>query len=343
MWCKVRCIVLPAADFPPISIPPRVAAREPWVGTQLAAIDALVLEARLLEAALLLERFIEQAVDLQLVLSAAHLVHFGDLLASVQTPLCFSIGTDADGEPVACDLIKAEHLLVVGSTNADKTSFLHSLICSLLMKTTPDELMFMLIDSKQIELTRYNGIPNLLCPCITDAWDAIDNLKALVATMEQRYKLAQEYGAKDLAELNEKLPPGQKLPYILVVADEIADMLAIDRRATHTAITSMAQRGKAVGIHLVLATQFPRSDVCTSTLRRCLPSRIAFSITSRTESRMVVGTTGACDLFGDGDCLYVHEKCPPIWVQSPYVTSTEVAAIVSHWRDQIYWHERQAE
>jgi S-DNA-T family DNA segregation ATPase FtsK/SpoIIIE len=204
---------------------------QPAIAVQVATVGSLMREERLSEAIELLERIAVEVPASQLVLSTAHRVHFSDLLASAHAPLCFPIGADADGESLVCDLVQAGHLLVVGSNDAEKDSFLHSMICSLLMKTTPDELLFMLIDTKQIELTRYDGIPNLITPCVTDAWDAIDNLKALVATMERRYKMAKEYDAKDLIELNEKLPPGEKLPYILVVIDEIADVLAVDRRA----------------------------------------------------------------------------------------------------------------
>lgn len=151
---------------------------------------------------------------------------------------------------------------------------------------------------------------------------------------EKRYKLSQEYGAKAFEELNQMLPLGEKLPYILIVVDEIADLVAVDRKTFQKAITSITQRAQAVGIHLVLATQFPRGDVCTSSIKHSLPSRIAFVATSAAESRMVIDATGAQDLFGGGDCLYVYNNRAPVWAQSPYVTSAEVAAIVGHLKAQ---------
>jgi hypothetical protein len=306
----------------------------PAITVQLDTLGLLMQEERLPEAAELLEAIAERVPDSQLVVSAAQQVHFGEMLESVRAPLCFPVGVDAEGEPLVCDLLQAPHLLVAGSNGAEKTSFLQSMISSLFMVTTPDELLFHLTDSKMTELTNYDGLPNLLCDCVADAYDAITHLKALVNIMEERYKLSQEYGAKEFADLNSKLSSHDKLPYILVIVDEIADLVAVDRKAFQKAITSITQRAQAVGIHLVLATQFPRGDVCTSSIKHRLPSRIAFLTTSAAESRMVIDATGAQDLFGGGDCLYVHNNRAPVWAQSPYVTSAEVAAIVGHLKAQ---------
>jgi tetratricopeptide (TPR) repeat protein len=213
------------------------------------------------------------------------------------------------------------------------------MLCSLLMKTTPDELLLMMVDTKMVELTPFEGIPNLLCPIVTDPFDAITHFKALVTTMEQRYELAQEHGAKSLQELNDK--SDSKLPYILVIVDELADVLAVDRKAFQAAISSITQRARTVGMHLALATQFPRGDICSNTLKHCLPDRIAFSTTSRAESRVVIGSTSAHELFGNGDCLYVHAKHAPVWVQSPHVSSADVTVIVDHWKDQTYWNQQE--
>jgi S-DNA-T family DNA segregation ATPase FtsK/SpoIIIE len=161
--------------------------------------------------------------------------------------------------------------------------------------------------------------------------------------MEERYELAQEYRAKSLEELNSKLPPGQKLPYILVVCGEIADLVAADRKAFQEAIIHITQRAQVAGICLVLATQFPRGEICTNSIKQCLPNRIALSTTSRAESRIIIDLAGAQDLFGDGDCLYLHEKRAPIWVQSPYISARDTVTIVGHWRDQIHWNEKVAE
>jgi S-DNA-T family DNA segregation ATPase FtsK/SpoIIIE len=251
------------------------------------------------------------------------------------------LGISPTNEVISFDLAEAPHCLVAGTTGSGKSTFLHSMICSLLMKTTPDELMFMLIDSKSVELTLYDGIPNLLTPCITDAWDAIDNLKALVATMEQRYKLAKEYNVKDLIELNEKLPTGQKLPYILVVVDEVADLIMLSKHEVEESIVRIAQKARAVGIHLVVATQSPRREVITGILKANLSSRIGFSTTSALDSN-IIGVKGCENLLGNGDMMFSNQGRAPIRLQTPFISSEEIDSIVSHWRNQIYWQERVA-
>lgn len=252
------------------------------------------------------------------------------------------LGISPNNEVIYYNLADAPHCLIAGCTGSGKSSMLHSIICSLLMKTTPDELMFMFIDSKQIELTQYDGIPNLLCPCITDAWDAIDNLKALVATMEQRYKLAQEYGAKDLIELNEKLPLGQKLPYILVVIDEVADLMALSKNEVEESVVRIAQKARACGIHLVVATQSPRREVISGLLKTNLPTRMAFAVGSALDSRIILDAQGAQDLLGNGDCLFSEQGRPARRIQCPYISSIEIESIAEHWRNQIYFHDKVA-
>lgn len=252
------------------------------------------------------------------------------------------LGISPNNEVIYYNLADAPHCLVAGTTGSGKSSFLHSMICSLLMKTTPDDLMFMMIDTKMVELTLYDGIPNLLCPCIADAWDAIDNLKALVATMEQRYKLAQEYGAKDLIELNKKLPIGQKLPYILVVVDEVADLIMLSKHEVEECVVRIAQKARAVGIHLVLATQSPRREVISGLLKANLPSRMAFAVGSALDSRIILDAQGAQDLLGNGDCLFSAQGRPARRIQCPYISSEEINSIVNFWRDQIYWNDKVA-
>lgn len=252
------------------------------------------------------------------------------------------LGISPNNEVIHYNLADAPHMLIGGTTGSGKSTALHSIICSLLMNTTPDGLMFMLIDSKSVELTMYDGIPNLLCPCITDAWDAIDNLKALVATMEQRYKLAQEYGAKDLAALNEKLPSGQKLPYILVVVDEVADLIMLSKHEVEECVVRIAQKARAVGIHLVLATQSPRREVISGLLKANLPTRMAFAVGSALDSRIILDAQGGQDLLGNGDCLFSEQGRPAQKIQCPYISSIEIESIVEHWHHQIYWHGKVA-
>jgi hypothetical protein len=315
----------------------------PAIAVQLATVGSLMQEERLSEAAELLENIAIHVPEPQLVTSTAQQVQFGHLLASVRAPLCFPVGVDADGEPHVCDLVKASHLLVAGSNGAEKTSFLHSIICSLLMAITPDDLLMMMVDTKQVELTVYDGIPHLLCPVVTDAYEAVDHFSALVDTMEKSYRIIQEAGARNIKEFNEKVSYNEKLPYILVIVDEMADLVAINRKTFQKVIISITQRAQAVGIYLVLATQFPRGDVCTNSIKHSLPSRIAFLTTSRAESRIIIDSTGAQDLFGGGDCLYAHENRAPVWVQSGYVTSADVAAVVDHWKGKLNRHNGDAD
>lgn len=252
------------------------------------------------------------------------------------------LGISPSNEIIHYNLADAPHMLIGGTTGSGKSSFLSSMICSLLMNTTPDDLMFMMIDTKMVELTVYDGIPNLLCPCITDAWDAVDNLKALVAIMEERYKLAQEYGAKNLDELNEKLHPGQKLPYILVVCDEIADLMMLSKHEVEESITRLAQKSRAVGVHLVLATQSPRREVISGLLKSNLPTRLAFAVGSALDSRIILDAQGAQDLLGQGDALFSAQGRAARRIQCPYINSTEIESIIEHWRNQIFWQEKVA-
>jgi S-DNA-T family DNA segregation ATPase FtsK/SpoIIIE len=252
------------------------------------------------------------------------------------------LGVNPSNEVVHVDIKDFPHLLIAGTTGSGKTSYLHSMICSLLMKTTPDQLQFMMVDSKMVELPIYDSIPHLLCPVITDAWEAITSFKALVSFMESRYKLAQEYGAKDLDELNEKLPQHEKRPYILVVVDEMADLMMLSKHEIEESITRLAQKSRAVGIHLVLATQSPRREVVTGLIKSNLPSRLAFAVGSALDSRIILDQGGAQDLIGAGDALFSSQGRTPFRIQTPYVDSEEISAVVKFWQDQVYWQERQA-
>jgi S-DNA-T family DNA segregation ATPase FtsK/SpoIIIE len=247
----------------------------------------------------------------------------------MNSPLTFPLGIDTNNEIVHLDIATAPHMLVAGTTGSGKSTFLLSMICSLLMTTTPDELSILTIDTKMVELTAYDGIPNLLCPCVTDAYEAIDSLNALVNMMESRYQLAQSLGAKSLPELNDKLSPDNKLPYILVVVDEIADLMMISKHSVEEAIVRIAQKARAVGIHLVLATQTPRREIITGILKSNLPTNISFATRSSLDSRIISGESGAEKLLGNGDCLYSFQGKASRRLQTPYVSTAEITAVVS--------------
>lgn len=252
------------------------------------------------------------------------------------------LGVNPSNEEVYADIKDFPHLLIGGTTGSGKTSFLTSMICSLLMKATPADLQLILVDTKMVEFPIYDGIPHLLCPVITDAWEAIDNLRALVALMESRYEAAKELGARTLDELNEKLPPCDKLPYIVVIVDEVADLLLLSKYEVEESITRIAQKARSVGIHLVLATQSPRKEVISGLLKANLPSRLAFAVGSALDSRIILDQGGAEKLIGRGDALFSSQGKQPFRIQTPLVSKEEIEKIVKFWQDQIYWKENLA-
>lgn len=252
------------------------------------------------------------------------------------------LGINPSNETIYANIKDFPHLLVGGTTGSGKTSFLTSMICSLLMKATPDQLQFMMVDTKMVEMPIYEDIPHLLCPVITDAWEAIDNFKALVRLMESRYEAAKELNAKTLDELNERLPSRDKLPYIIVVCDEIADLMMLSKHDVEESITRLAQKARSCGIHLVLATQSPRREVISGLLKSNLPTRIAFAVGSGLDSRIILDCMGAEQLIGRGDALFSSQGRQPFRIQTPFIESSEVEAIVQHWRDQVYWQEKRA-
>jgi DNA segregation ATPase FtsK/SpoIIIE, S-DNA-T family len=246
----------------------------------------------------------------------------------------FPLGLNTNNEVVYCDLQIAPHLLIAGATGAGKSVGLHSMICALLSKNTPDDLMFMMIDTKMVELSSYEDIPHLLCPIVDEAYDAVDKLRALVGVMEKRYSLAKSLSARTLDEINEKLAESEELPYIVVVCDEIADLIMTSRREVEESIVRIAQKARAVGIHLVLATQSPRREIITGILKCNLPSRLCFSTSSELDSRIVLDQNGAGNLSGSGDALYSEQGKTPTRIQGAYVSSEEISSLVNFWSMQ---------
>ena len=261
-------------------------------------------------------------------------VLLGDVIDSAISPLTFPLGIDTTNHIILQDIKNAPHILVAGVTGAGKSICLHSMICSLLMATTPDDLVFHMVDTKMIELDMYNGIPGLICPVVTDAYEAVEHFQALVGMMEDRYSLAQEVGGKSLDEININLSPAEKLPYILVVVDEIADLMYLSKHNVEESIVRIAQKARAVGIHLILATQSPRREVVTGLLKANLPTRIAFSTSSELDSRIIIDKNGAGSLIGLGDMLYSDQGRSPVRIQSPFISRPEIEAIVSHCKSQ---------
>lgn len=244
------------------------------------------------------------------------------------------LGINTSNKVIKYDLTEAPHLLVAGTTGSGKSTFIHAMLCALLSKNTPDDLLIHLTDTKMVELDIYRDIPHLLAPVATDAYEAVDHFQALVSMMNIRYEMVKESGSRSLEEFNNKVNKNDKLPYILVVVDEVADLIMVAKKDIEESIVRIAQKARAVGIHLVLATQSPRRDVISGLLKCNLPSRIAFSTSSELDSRIILDYNGAGNLTGLGDGLFSDQGNPPIRFQAPYISSNEINSIVSHWKSQ---------
>ncbi len=250
--------------------------------------------------------------------------------------LTFALGRDVAGAARATDLTKMPHLLIAGATGSGKSVMVNALIASLLFRCRPDELRLILIDPKRVELSGYNGLPHLLVPVITEAEKASAALQWTVLEMENRYRLFAEAGARNIAAYNEgRVDPNDRIPFIVVIIDELADLMMQDGRSTEEPIVRIAQKARATGIHLVLATQRPSVNVVTGLIKANIPSRIAFSMASQIDSRTVLDAPGAEDLIGRGDMLFQPSDAPkPIRLQGVFVSDQEIEGVVNHWRAQ---------
>lgn len=249
--------------------------------------------------------------------------------------LVVALGKDVAGIDRYADLTKMPHLLIAGATNSGKSIGLAALIMSLLMRNTPREVRLVMIDPKRVELTLFDRIPHLMCPVIKDVKDAPGVFRALIREMDRRYDLLSNGGVRNIDGWNEKASFNEKLPYIVVVVDELADLMVQAKAEVETSIVRIAQLARAVGIHLVIATQRPSVDVITGTIKANIPSRIAFSVASQIDSRTILDTKGAEALIGKGDLLYAPiDASKPVRVQGCYVSEIEIEAICEHWRNQ---------
>lgn len=241
-----------------------------------------------------------------------------------------TIGKDISGLPVMADIKKMPHLLIAGATGSGKSVLTNAFITSLLMRKTPDELKLILVDPKQVELQDYNGIPHLLTPVITDMTKVVNALKWCVNEMELRYTKFAEAKVRNIEGYNEQMGFAA-VPYIVVVIDEMADMmLTADRNEAETAIVRLAQKARATGIHLILATQRPSVNVITGIIKANIPGRVGMSVTSNTDSRVILDQIGAESLLGNGDLLYkAPDKTKPERVQSPLITQEEIGRVVN--------------
>ncbi len=243
------------------------------------------------------------------------------------------IGKTVDGKAVIADLAEMPHLLVAGATGSGKSVCLNTIIMSLLYRFNPAELKVLLIDPKRVEFSLYRDIPHLYTPIITDTKKATQALKAVSFEMHNRYTKLSEIGARDISSYNASSE--EKMPYIVVIIDELADLMLLEARQVEEVITRLAQLSRAVGIHLVFATQRPSADIITGVIKANFPSRIALQVFSMTDSRVILDTGGAENLLGKGDMLFSLASFPePLRVQCPYVSSGEVKKVMDSWKIQ---------
>lgn len=249
--------------------------------------------------------------------------------------LTFALGKDVAGRPIVADLAKMPHLLIGGATNAGKSVCLNSLIASLLFRATPDELKFIMIDPKRVELSQFDGIPHLACPVVKNVKQAAGILRAVVQEMERRYDLFARSSARNIDSYNEKIPVNERLPYIVVVVDELCDLMMQAAAEVEGSITRLAQLARATGIHLVIATQRPSVDVITGVIKANISSRIAFAVSSWHDSKTILDHKGAERLIGRGDMLFLPIDAPkPMRIQGCYVSEGEIAALVDFLKAQ---------
>ncbi|MGF6096411.1 DNA translocase FtsK [Pseudomonas sp. 18175] len=290
------------------------------------------------------------------------IVRFSEVLSTPEydnfkSPVTLALGHDIGGKPVITDLAKMPHLLVAGTTGSGKSVGVNAMILSILFKSGPDDAKLIMIDPKMLELSIYEGIPHLLCPVVTDMKDAANALRWSVAEMERRYKLMAKMGVRNLAGFNAKIkeahdrgetiddplykresihdeaPKLTKLPTIVVVVDEFADMMMIVGKKVEELIARIAQKARAAGIHLILATQRPSVDVITGLIKANIPTRMAFQVSSKIDSRTIIDQGGAEQLLGHGDMLYMPPGTSlPIRVHGAFVSDDEVHRVVEAWK-----------
>jgi DNA segregation ATPase FtsK/SpoIIIE, S-DNA-T family len=282
----------------------------------------------------------KQAVGVEVPNLSPNLVTLGDIFGDVPqtaSPVSVWLGKDISGNAVWTDLARMPHLLIAGTTGSGKSGCINTILTSILLRSTPDEVRLILIDPKRIELAFYESIPHLLTPVVSSPKEASAVLANVVAEMEKRYERLATVRARNLSEANRTFRKNgeETLPYLLVVIDELADLMMISPQAVEDAIIRLAQKSRAVGIHLVLATQRPSVDVITGMIKANVPSRIAFAVSSQTDSRVILDQAGAESLLGQGDMLFKPLGTSRLQrLQGAYVTEEEVALIVEQARAQ---------
>ncbi len=270
--------------------------------------------------------------------------YFHDLMRKKQSPLLIPLGRDVAGQAVAVDIGQMPHLLIAGTTGSGKSVAIAAIATALIINNTPDTVKMVMLDPKMVELSRFNGIPHLIGPVETELERIIGVLRWCTREMDRRYKLLEAHQVRNIDSFNSRLTrrkSGDRLPYIVIMVDEVGDLMMSQPEETERHLTRLAQMARAVGMHLIVATQRPSVDVITGLIKANFPTRISFAVASGIDSRVILDTVGAENLLGQGDMLYLaNDAAGPRRVQGCFVSDEEVRAVVNHWRE---WYEAQVE